>query len=140
MNIPEHSRSRSFMNVQDHSWSFVIVRDRSWSFVVVQSILFIFLIECQFIFANTAKCRNYENVLHATWILFMINSTRAFDWFLNCHLWLRKSFGSFCRLMATLTKKKSQIFSHPDMRIHRALVELIRNMLFLIFFLQWFLA
>ena len=146
MNIHEHSWtfafrivhecSGSFVIVRDRSWSFVIVRDRSWSFVIVRdrSEYFIYLFNWLSIYFWNNSNIEIMKIYYMPWILFMINSTRAFDWFMNCHMWLRKSFGSFCRLMGTLTKKQSKIFSHPDMRIYRAFVELIRNMLFLIFF------
>jgi hypothetical protein len=42
--------------------------------------------------------------------IFLINSTRAIDWRMNCHTSIRKNYGQFLHKGEALTKKKLEIF------------------------------
>ncbi len=71
-------------------------------------------------------------------IIFRLNSTRAFDWCINCHIWIRKKFYSIFTIREDPYQKKSRKFFLTQLWqfIHqsKALVEFSRNMIFLNFF------
>ena len=70
--------------------------------------------------------------------IFRLNSTRAIDWCINCHIWLRKKFYSIFTIRGDPYQKKSRKFflMHIWQFIHQsiALVDFSRNVLFLNFF------
>ena len=43
---------------------------------------------------------------------FRLNSTRAFDWYINCHIWLKINFGPFLPIRGDPYQKKVEIFGH----------------------------
>ena len=50
---------------------------------------------------------------------FRLNSTLAFEWYINCHTWLRKNFGQFLPNRGDpYHKKKLKFFSQFNMTIH----------------------
>jgi hypothetical protein len=54
----------------------------------------------RFFWADTTQ-KNFGNNI------FRLNSTRAIDWCMNCHIWLRKNFGPFLPNRGDLYQKKS---------------------------------
>ena len=51
-------------------------------------------------------------------ITFRLNSTRAIDWCMNCHIWLRKYFRHFFDKGPPFGENSAKIFSQPNMTIH----------------------
>jgi len=76
------------------------------------------------------KRRNFTLILGFFWPdinskkfknnIFRLNSTRAIDWCINCHIWMIKNFSTIFTIGkgGPLPKKKSKIFSHPHMTIY----------------------
>jgi hypothetical protein len=51
-----------------------------------------------------------------------INSTRAFDWCMNCHIWMRKIFRFFFdAYFHPFGENRVKFFSHPNMTIHTSI-------------------
>jgi hypothetical protein len=50
-------------------------------------------------------------------ITFRLNSTRAIDWCINCHIWMRKNFDFFL-VRIPPCENRAKFFSHPDMTIY----------------------
>jgi hypothetical protein len=68
---------------------------------------------------------------------FRLNSTRAFDWCINCHIWLRKNIPLFLlRVPPYVQNGPKFIFNQIWQFIHQSkdLVEFSRNVMFLNFF------
>ena len=56
------------------------------------------------LFEPDFKINNFKNNM------FRMNSIRAFDWCMNCHIWMNIFFSLFWIKGGTLTKKKLKIF------------------------------
>jgi hypothetical protein len=53
--------------------------------------------------------------------MLLVNSSRAFDWYMNCHTLTRKNYGQFLHKGGggrPLPKKYPNFFLSPDMKIH----------------------
>ena len=53
--------------------------------------------------------------------IFRLNSTRAIDWCINCHLKVRKKFYSIFTIREDPYQKKVEHFFQPDMTIYTSI-------------------